>query len=250
MISKNKIKELQKLHRLKYRRLTKQFIVEGPKMVLDLATEGVMPKELFGVSDWLTDHAAIFQDVSTYIISEPDLQKVSALKTANKLIAVYDCFKSDSAWLKSPDHWFVVLDGVQDPGNLGTIIRLCDWFGVTHIVCSDDTVDQYNSKVVQATMASIARVQMHYVDLPATLKDLSTKIPLFVADMDGVSIYEATFPEVGALIMGNEGNGVSEQICEIANAQLSIPLMHPESGIESLNVATATGIILSHIKKP
>lgn len=142
----------------------------------------------------------------------------------------------------------VALDAIRDPGNLGTIIRLCDWFGITQLICSTDTVDCYNPKVVQASMGSLARVEVEYVDLKDYLSN--TKLPVYGAFMDGESIYKESLPQEGILVMGNEANGVHPEIEALVNKRISIPRFGELQETESLNVATATAIILSEFKRP
>ncbi len=139
------------------------------------------------------------------------------------------------------------MDDVRDPGNLGTIIRLCDWFGVQHLVCSEQTVDCYNPKVVQASMGSLTRVSVHYTDLQQFLKQ--TPLPIYATAMEGESAYQTQFPEDFVLIMGNEANGISENIFKFATKNITIPRFGKLQQAESLNVATATAILLSESKR-
>ena len=139
------------------------------------------------------------------------------------------------------------MDGINDPGNLGTIIRLCDWFGVAQLICSKDTVDCYNQKVVQSSMGSLTRISIKYLDLTEYLSD--TKFPTFIADMDGENVYKTTLPKEAVLIMGNEANGVSDEIKALIKNKVSIPRFGETQETESLNVATATAILLSEFKR-
>ena len=141
----------------------------------------------------------------------------------------------------------LALDAVNDPGNLGTIIRLCDWFGIQELVCSQQTVDCYNTKVVQATMGSLTRVNINYVDLPEFL--LQTQLAVFGTYMDGDNIYNSALPESGVLVMGNEANGISDTVSKIVTSRLAIPRFGDLKSTESLNVATATAILLSEFKR-
>ena len=141
----------------------------------------------------------------------------------------------------------MALDTVNDPGNLGTIIRLCDWFGVEQLVCSKDTVDCYNSKVVQATMGSLTRVSISYLNLPEYLQTVS--LPIFIADMDGVNIHKAKLPASAVLVMGNEANGVSETLKQLVSNKISIPRYGNSNQVESLNVATATAVLLNEFRR-
>ena len=162
----------------------------------------------------------------------------------NKVLAI---FRIPEALETANSGLILALDSLNDPGNLGTIIRLCDWFGISRLICSEDTVDCYNSKVVQASMGSLTRVQIHYTDLPFFFKN--TELPIFIADMNGENVYTSKLPEEGVLVMGNEANGISETVSQLANHVLSIPRFGKMQQTESLNVATATAILLSEFRR-
>ena len=177
-------------------------------------------------------------------ISETELKKVSTLKSPNKALGIFKIPKE-----KALQNYglTIALDAINDPGNLGTIIRLCDWFGVAQIVCSKDTVDCYNQKVVQASMGSLTRVSIHYTDLENYIT--KSNLDTFIADMDGENVYKTKLPKEGILIMGNEANGVSEEIKSLLQYKISIPRFGETQETESLNVATATAILLSEFKR-
>ena len=201
-----------------------------------------MPKcQLYIVTDEELDlpltHAVTF-------ISESELKKISTLKSPNKVLGL---FKIPEELEINQDGFIVALDEVNDPGNLGTIIRLCDWFGVTELVCSKNTVDCYNQKVVQSTMGSLTRVNISYVDLQEFLSN--SKLPVFTADMDGENVYNTSLPQKAILVMGNEANGISPEIAETVKHALTIPRFGDLQQTESLNVATATAILLSEFKR-
>jgi TrmH family RNA methyltransferase len=178
------------------------------------------------------------------LISEIDLKRISFLKTPNKAVAV---FKIPIFKPVDTDHLILALDDIRDPGNLGTIIRLCDWFGIKDLVCSSQTVDCYNPKVIQATMGSITRVNISYVDLPSFLDEIES--PVIGAFMDGGDVYEIDLPEKGVLVLGNEANGISKEIETLVNGKITIPRFGNIQAAESLNVATATAILLSEFKR-
>ncbi len=240
MISKSEIKYITGLHQKKYRQAHGVFIAEGPKLITDLMDSGWLPKQYFSTEERpVKVSETVFQRISS-----SELKKISALKTPHTALATFAI----------PDHnlrteaWFtVVLDAVRDPGNLGTIIRLCDWFGVDQLICSLDTVDCYNPKVVQATMGSLARVSIVYTELETYLE--TTTLPVFGAFMDGQNVYTSELPEKGILVMGNEANGISEAISEYITKRISIPQFGTKKETESLNVATATAILLSEFKR-
>lgn len=214
------------------------FVAESPKIVQEFIQAGFRLKHLFS-----TD-TSLFQGEDAISISEKELKSISFLITPNTCLAVF----AIPAEKHLPNSGLqVALDAIRDPGNLGTIIRLCDWFGVTRLLCTTDTVDCYNPKVVQATMGSLTRVNVEYLDLKTYLSQ--TKLPVYGAFMDGESVYEETLPEEGILVMGNEANGVCPEIENLVTQRISIPRFGELQETESLNVATATAIILSEFKR-
>ncbi|MGJ8737349.1 TrmH family RNA methyltransferase [Zobellia laminariae] len=239
MVSKNQIKLIKSLHQKKYRNLHNLFVAEGIKVVRELVNSD------FKVNTIFSSDAEINLGATDIIehVSEAELKKMSALTAPNKIIGVFEIPKT-----KKPNFegWVVVLDDIRDPGNLGTIIRLCDWFGVEHLVCSSNTVDCYNPKTLQATMGSISRVNIGYTDLQTFLKN--APVTVFGAFMEGDVVYGATVPKTGILVMGNEANGISEEVEALVTQKISIP-QFGESTTESLNVATATAILLNEIRR-
>ena len=240
MVSKNQIKRITSLLQKKYRKQEQLFFVEGVKGVQELLDSNFELVELF------TTNSELFSvDKSkVYAISESELQKISALTTPNTCLAL---FKSPAAVSFEEKGLLVALDDVRDPGNLGTIIRLCDWFGIKTLFCSEESVDVYNPKVVQATMGSISRVNVVYGNLEHLLSE--TKLPVFGTFMDGKNIYKETFPNEGIIVMGNEANGISKAIENLVSERIAIPRFGDLQATESLNVATATAIILSEFKR-
>ncbi|MEX6626334.1 RNA methyltransferase [Tenacibaculum pacificus] len=239
-LSKSNLKLITSLQQKKYRQKHQLFIAEGIKVVRELLNSSLETSHIFTVDTSFE----IPTNVESTIISENDLKKISTLKNPNKVLGL---FKIPVENTISETNLTIALDEVNDPGNLGTIIRLCDWFGVTELVCSKNTVDCYNQKVVQSTMGSLTRVNISYVDLPSFLTD--TKLAVYTADMDGENIYEATLPKKAVLVMGNEANGISNEIAAIVKHKLTIPRFGEIQKTESLNVATATAILLSEFKR-
>lgn len=239
MLSKNQIKFIIQLRQKKNRLKHQLFIAEGVKVINELLDSNFKLHGLFTVDPFNSN--ANFDEI---IISQTELKKISCLTTPNKALAV---FKMPKPRPVNKEQLIVALDDVRDPGNLGTIIRLCDWFGIGDLVCSAKTVDVYNPKVVQATMGSITRVNVSYVDLSVFLDKVETTV--FGAFMDGKSIYESKLPNTGVLILGNEANGISESIKNHINQRISIPRFGTLKATESLNVATATAILLSEFRK-
>jgi len=239
-ISKNQSKIITSLSQKKYRQKHKLFIAEGVKVVNELLNSSFEIDTLFAVDDFQTD---ISVNKITRIL-EKDLQKISNLKTPNKVLGL---FKIPDEKPLQKNGLIVALDDINDPGNLGTIIRLCDWFGVSQLLCSKETVDCYNQKVVQASMGSLTRISITYIDLETYLT--ASTLPTFVADMDGENVYKSQLPKEGLLIMGNEANGVSDEIKVLIKNKISIPRFGETQETESLNVATATAILLSEFKR-
>lgn len=240
MLSKNQIKLISSLQQKKFRQSQQLFVAEGVKVIQELLSAGFAPEQVY-VTEPLFE--AIPDDKKT-IIPASDLKKISSLSTANNSLAV---FRIPNRQNEKPSSITVALDDIRDPGNMGTIIRLCDWFGISQIVCSRETVDLYNPKVVQATMGSIARVNVSYVDLPQYLSQ--AEVPVFGTFMDGKNIYRESLPQKCILVFGNEANGISPEVEKEVQARLAIPRFGDLQKTESLNVATATAIFLSEFKR-
>ncbi|CAD0001458.1 TrmH family RNA methyltransferase [Flavobacterium salmonis] len=240
MISKNQIKLISGLHQKKQRFANQLFFAEGIKVIQELLQSNFELEHLFTTqNDFET--VAFSKRVS---ITEQELKKISALSTPNTCLAVFK-IPAENSIIDSG--LIVALDDIRDPGNLGTILRLCDWFGIQQIICSKETVDIYNPKVVQATMGSITRVNVNYVDLKSFITN--AKLPVFGTFMNGENIYQSVLPQNGIIIMGNEANGISAEIEKMVTSRLTIPRFGTLQKTESLNVATATAIVLSEFKR-
>jgi len=237
-LSKNHIKLITSLQQKKYRQKHKLFVAEGVKVVDELLRSTFEVEQLFATAEYNSNYN------KAITVTEVELKKISQLKTPNKVLGL---FKIPEIINKENKGLIVALDAINDPGNLGTIIRLCDWFGVSKLVCSKDTVDCYNQKVVQASMGSLPRVHISFVDLPEFLN--TAKSPSFIADMEGENVYESSLPKEAILVMGNEANGISNEVKDIVDAKISIPRFGKIQETESLNVATATAILLSEFKR-
>lgn len=240
MVSKNQIKLITSLQQKKYRIANKLFFAEGVKGIQELLDSDFELDHLYTTQN---DFDEVSKEKKT-IISENDLKKITALATPNSCLAV---FKMPTEKPVLETGLIVALDSIRDPGNLGTILRLCDWFGIQQVLCSKETVDVYNPKVVQATMGSIARVNINYIDLNAFLT--TTKLPIFGTFMDGSNIYKSELPKQGIIIMGNEANGISTELEKLVTSRLTIPRFGNLQKTESLNVATATAIVLSEFRR-
>jgi len=235
MVSKNELKQLSQLGQKKLRKQLELFPVEGKKAIATFVANGYEKTHCFT----LEKH----DDFQSQIVSETIMKKLSNLSTAPALWAAFKLPK-EAAFVQQTLN--LALDGIRDPGNLGTIIRLCDWFGVHHLVCSTDTADCYNPKVVQASMGSLAKVKLHYVDLPSFIQQ--HKLTAVGTEMQGDSVYAAKLPPNPILIMGNEGKGISDAVKSIIKKNIAIP-SYGMPAAESLNVAMATGIILSEFRR-
>lgn len=240
MVSKNQIKLITSLLQKKYRKQHQLFFAEGVKVIEELIHSKFELEHVFTTADLFTEVSASKKTM----ISEADLKKISALKTPNDCLAL---FKIPNDIAPNVTGLIVALDDVRDPGNLGTIIRLCDWFGITQIVCSHECVDVYNPKVVQATMGSIGRVHVAYVDLESYLA--KSKLPVFGTFMEGENIYKKQLSTTGIVVLGNEANGISKKIEKYVTQKIAIPRFGNLQLTESLNVATATAIVLSEFKR-
>jgi len=240
MVSKNQIKLITSLQQKKYRFANQLFFAEGIKVIQELVESNF---ELVHLYTTQNDFEEVSND-KKIIIHESDLKKISALATPNTCLAV---FKIPAEKKISESGLIIALDSIRDPGNLGTILRLCDWFGIGQLICSKETVDIYNPKVVQATMGSIARVNVSYVDLESFIN--KTKLPVFGTFMDGSNIYKTSLPQEGIIIMGNEANGISQELEKLIKNRLAIPRFGTLQKTESLNVASATAIILSEFRR-
>ncbi|AWH84974.1 RNA methyltransferase [Flavobacterium album] len=240
MVSKNQIKTITGLQQKKYRKLHKLFFAEGIKVVQELLNSNFELHRLFTTQDIFSELPKDKVD----IITEAELKKISALATPNACLALFVVPDEKQV----PENGLIVaLDDIRDPGNLGTIIRLCDWFGIEHLVCSENCVDVYNPKVVQATMGSITRVNVVYTDLSDYIA--KTSLPVFGTFMDGKNIYSEALPKDGIIVMGNEANGISPEIENLVTNKIAIPRFGSLQMTESLNVATAAAITLSEFRR-
>lgn len=252
MISKNTIKRLNSLSQKKYRNKENLFLVEGDKMVTELAGSDIVIKELYITSDFEFLHPkSNFHAEQIHSIERLDLKKISQLKTPQNSLAVCQIPPKKELPEKLNESLSVYTDGIQDPGNLGTIIRLCDWFGIKHLFCSKDTVDLYNPKVIQASMGSFMRLNVYETDLKA-VKELAevNNATIYGAFMDGANVYTESLAGKSILVVGNEGNGIREASEMLIDKRISIPnFSEGTSKAESLNVSVATAILCSEFKR-
>ena len=247
MLSKNKIKYIRSLELKKNRKEEHAFVAEGHKLVGDLL--GHFPcKLLVATHAWLERNPGMKADEIIEVTQE-ELTRASLQKAPQEVLAVFGqpTYEMDAS---APSrNLCLALDDVQDPGNLGTIIRLADWFGIEHIFCSQGTVDVYNPKTIQATMGALARVKLHYCHLPSFIASLKD-IPVYGTFLDGENMYGKNLSEHGLIVMGNEGNGISDEVGRLVNERLYIPNYPPQRETsESLNVAIATSVICAEFRR-
>ena len=259
MISKNQIKFIRSLELRKNRRQSGLFIAEGPKVVGDLMKRQ-LPAWVVATPEWLQAEWAPVAgnrkdvgEVQVMEVTEEELKRVSCLQHPQKVLALFALpdagDEGNRDGLIGDDRLLLALDGVQDPGNMGTIIRIADWFGIDTILCSPDTADAFNPKVVQATMGSIASVRIVYTDLVAFCRTLPADYPVYGTLLDGSDIYRQPLTAHGIIVMGNEGKGISPALRQLVNRRLLIPQFGGAVGAESLNVAIATAITCSEFRR-
>lgn len=250
-LSKNKIKFIHSLEQKKFRTQENAFVAEGHKSVSDLMAEGCRPRLIIATEQW-RNATAVPKETECITVTEEELRKASLLQHPQQVLGVFGM--PDRYTVPTTDSMAtelcLCLDGVQDPGNLGTIIRTADWFGIKNIVCSHTTADAYNPKVVQATMGSIARVRITYTDIVKWLESLPKEIPVYGTMLDGESIYGTQLSGNGVIVMGNEGNGISAEVQRHLTHRLLIPPYPADNKTaESLNVSIATAIICSEFRR-
>lgn len=238
MLSKNEVKYIQSLCHKKQRNETGLFIAEGPKLAEEILVSNYIVEKIYALPKWIDKN----NNINAVEITEKELNQISQLQTPNEiLLIVKQASVAFEPILKN--NFTVVLDDIQDPGNLGTIIRLCDWFGVQQIICSNNTVELYNSKVIQSTMGSFVNVKICYKNL-IDFFNSNKNIVVLGAVLNGINVHEVAKPKEAILLIGNEGKGISNDLLPFINKKITIP---KKGKAESLNAAMATGILLSHL---
>ena len=247
MISKATIKRIHALEMRKYRKNERLFVAEGPKLVNELYMS-MKPVYVAALPEWIASNANLLNNTTYDTLTPKELQKASLLMHPQQVIALFQIPENELNPDLLKDELILMLDGVQDPGNLGTIARVADWFGIRHIICSPDTADIYNPKAVQATMGALARVKFYYTELAMVLSQYSG--PIYGTFLDGNNIYKEELSRNGIIVMGNEGKGISQRTREMINRRLLIP-NYPEGTLttESLNVAIATSIVCAEFRR-
>jgi RNA methyltransferase, TrmH family len=245
MLSKSQISLLKSLQHKKDRTEQGLFLVEGYKSVIEFINSVYQIEAIYHTASFNPKVLKLSQKINLSEISVADIQKISSLKTPQEIAALVKI----PAWpalnnAQLEQKFSLVLDGIQDPGNMGTVIRTADWFGIDHIICAEDTVDAYNPKVVQASMGSLSRIKVHYTNLVSFLSNI--EMPVFGAMLDGENIYHADFGKQGLVVMGNEGNGLRPEVEKLVGKAVSIPR---NGKAESLNVAIAAALFCSEIMR-
>lgn len=247
MLSKNKIKYIRSLELKKNRKEERAFVAEGHKLVGDLL--GHFPCRLLVATRAWLDRNPKVEATEIIEVTQEELTRASLQKAPQEVLAVFDqpVYDMDAGVVSKT--LCLALDDIQDPGNLGTIIRLADWFGIEHIFCSQGTVDVYNPKTIQATMGALARVKLHYCHLPSLIASLE-EAPVYGTFLDGENMYAKELSSHGLIVMGNEGNGVSDEVAKLVNERLYIPNYPPQRETsESLNVAVATAVVCAEFRR-
>lgn len=224
--------------------------MEGEKIVNELLESGILIKQIFAIKEWINNHPS--HERLCIEVRQPELESLSQQKTPNKVLAIARLPKYSLDLNLLKDQLCLVSDNIQDPGNLGTIIRLCNWFGIEQIICSNDSADAFNPKVVQASMGAIFRIQVHYTDLSVFLKDYRSRFPYSVSGtfLEGESIYETKSEPAGLIVFGNESKGISSEVAKYIDKNITIPSFPAgRKTMESLNVSIAAAIILSEFRR-
>lgn len=242
MLTKNEIKYIQSLYQKKHRDKEDFFVVEGPKIAAEVIKSNYAIEKIYATLEWINTNDINTHNIVT--VTDEELKKISSLTTPNKVLMLLK--KQVTPVIQVFNDVVLVLDGIQDPGNFGTIIRLADWFGIKQVLCSADCADIYNPKVLQSTMGSFLRVNVIYKNELAIIIQQS-KLPVYGTLLNGKSIYALPKIKKGFVIIGNEGKGIRENLWPLIEMPITIPKL---GGAESLNAAVATGIILSHLIKP
>ena len=249
MLSKALLKLIKSLEMKKFRKEYGLFVAEGSKTVCDLINLNIEAEHIIATKEWLANHKNIKSDKITEV-TEDELKRASFLKTPQGVLAVFKQPKYEIDTTIPEHELCLALDNVQDPGNLGTIIRIADWFGIENIYCSQGSADAYNPKTVQATMGAIGRVKIHYINLPELLSSIKEKANIYGTFLNGENIYSQNLENKGIIVMGNEGNGIGEECSVSINKKLFVPNFPiGRSTSESLNVSVATAIICSEFRR-
>ncbi|BDX36837.1 RNA methyltransferase [Tenuifilaceae bacterium CYCD] len=248
MLTKNTIKRIVSLQVKKFRKEHGVFIAEGSRLIDELFGSNLEIKELYYTSQWKSNN--IRKAAHSEMVSEDEMKKISALSTPSQVLAVVEIPEYKLDEIDFTNELVLALDTIQDPGNLGTIVRLADWFGINSIICSRETVDIFSPKVIQSTMGAITRVRVIFCNLTEELTKIKSKVPIYGTFMEGSNIYRTELKPKGVVVMGNEGNGISPEIEKLVSQKIHIPSFAKDrTNVESLNVAMATAIVFSEFRR-
>ncbi len=256
MLSKTRLKFIRSFRLTKFRITEGIFIIEGDKLLSEALNPSSNPNfkihSIYALQSWIDKNKELIAPFGVLVnsISEKELNQISQLKTPNQVLALVHGYGEDNKKIDSHNKLLIALDNIQDPGNLGTIIRLADWFGIKDILLSHGCADPFSPKVVQATMGSIFRIALHQIHLDSWLNDLPQEFPVYGAVLDGENLYKTKLNNKGVLLMGNESKGIQAELKKTISHPLTIPRGNlADSGPESLNVSMALGIILSEFNR-
>jgi len=248
MLTQNEVKTIRSLQQKKYRNIHKRFVAEGPKLIEELIGEKICAKK-----EWLAGNSERIQkeEIPFTLVSDKELIRISGMTTPNDVLAVIRIPEESVPPETFTNELILALDDIKDPGNLGTIVRTADWFGINHIVCSENSVDCYNPKVVQATMGSVARVNIYYANLKNFLEKNAGKVSIFGAYTDGEDVYTIKPTDCGIIVIGNESGGISGELEPFIQHRISIPSYRTpgEKHSESLNASVAAAILCYAFRK-
>jgi len=252
MITKNQIKHINSLKSNKFRKTHNEFIVEGIKLVDEILNSNFEISSLYATANWIEENESNLPvNIEITEINEKELKSISGLTTPNEVLAIVKIPENDINTNTIYQDLILVLDKIRDPGNLGTMIRTADWFGIKNIICSNDTVDLYNPKVIQSTMGSVARVKVHYTDLEKFLKEIPEDFPVYGTFLEGENFYKSKFPSKAIIVIGNESNGISDKIAQLITNRIFIPPFssNQKQTAESLNASIATALVCSEFRR-
>ncbi len=254
MLSRNQVKHIQSLKQKKFREINRQFLAEGSKLVLEILESKYKVIAVYALAGWLKGNEKILLSKKTPFteISEGEMERITALSSPSPALAIAEIPATQILPFAAIHDLVLVLDDIKDPGNLGTIIRIADWFGIESIICSENTVDLYNPKVIQATMGSVARVRVHYFNLPEFLSTVDPAIKIYGTFPEGEIIYFMHLDPKGIIIIGNESTGISPEIASKVTDKISIPSYSPATRrdhAESLNASIAAAIVCSEFRR-
>jgi len=251
MLSKARIKLIKSLKLGKFRKEHGLFVAEGSVNVLDFIHGGLKTAEILGTEKWIEKHKSLIRGIPTIVVTEKELKKITNLKNPSEVLGLFHIPENEPPDLQTYSDLVIMLDDIRDPGNLGTIIRTADWFGIRYVLCSEKTVDVYNPKVVQASMGSLGRVKVYYCDLEKTIKSKPDFVKVFAAVLNGTDIVEIPKPHRGIIMIGNESRGISDKLLPLVDEKITIPnlKMPDNASAESLNASIAAAIICYEFRR-